>query len=197
MILVKRPSFAEVREFLNGQQLLSLSYRAAGSTRDNSAPAGFNVDHNRIRLGAGAHAFEKAVEAVARWKMFDIGWVELLYPDSPIKAGVVVGVLVKVMGLWTLNACRVIYTIDEESPVRRFGFAYGTLPGHAESGEERFSVEWRDADDSVWYDLYAFSRPRHPLARLGYPVSRMFQKRFAADSKLAMVKAVNGDEESV
>jgi uncharacterized protein (UPF0548 family) len=26
--------------------------------------------------------------------------------------------------------------------MRRFGFAYGTLAQHAESGEERFTVEW-------------------------------------------------------
>ena len=38
----------------------------------------------------------------------------------------------------------------------RFGFAYGTLPGHGGSGEERFLIE-RDRDDGVWYDILAFS----------------------------------------
>ena len=41
---------------------------------------------------------------------------------------------------------RVVYVIDE--PLRK-GFAYGTLPGHPETGEEAFIVEYRD-DDSVW-----------------------------------------------
>ncbi len=55
----------------------------------------------------------------------------------------------------------------------RFGFAYGTLPGHVESGEERFLVEWDRGDDAVWYDILAFSRPNHVLTRLGYPVGEI------------------------
>src|SRR5262249_32618585 len=35
----------------------------------------------------------------------------------------------------------------QQAQVQRYGFAYGTLPEHAESGEERFSVGWDDADD--------------------------------------------------
>ena len=73
--------------------------------------------------------------------------------------------------------------------MRRFGFAYGTLAEHAESGEERFTVEWDD-QDNVGYDILTFSRPRHPLARLGYPLSRSLQKKFARDSKAAMLQAV-------
>ncbi|HEV3306332.1 MAG TPA: DUF1990 family protein [Candidatus Sulfotelmatobacter sp.] len=75
---------------------------------------------------------------------------------------------------------------------KRFGFAYGTLGEHAESGEERFTVEWSRDDDSVWYDILAFSRPRQMLARLGYPLSRLLQKRFAEDSKAAVAKAAGG-----
>ena len=59
-----------------------------------------------------------------------------------------------------------------------------------ESGEERFTVEWRDEDDSVWYDLFAFSIPRHPLAKLAPPLSRRLQRRFARDSLHAMIRAV-------
>jgi len=89
-----------------------------------------------------------------------------------------------------LNASRIVYTIDGGDDVRRFGFAYGTLADHVESGEERFSVEWRRQDGSVWYDLLAFSRPRHPLAKLGTPVGRALQRRFARDSLQAMARAV-------
>jgi uncharacterized protein (UPF0548 family) len=79
--------------------------------------------------------------------------------------------------------------VDEAGPVARFGFAYGTLPGHAESGEERFLVEWDRTGDAVRYDVLAFSRPRHPLARLGYPLTRRAQRRFARDSAAAMLRA--------
>ena len=98
----------------------------------------------------------------------------------------------RIFGVWWLNACRIVYAVSEEGPVNRFGFAYGTLPEHPESGEERFTVEWHQADDSVWYDILAFSRPHHVLARLGYPYVRRLQKRFARDSAAAMVRAIGG-----
>ncbi|MGO9272051.1 MAG: DUF1990 family protein [Terriglobia bacterium] len=60
---------------------------------------------------------------------------------------------------------------------------------HPEIGEERFTVEFHPDDQTVWYDIYARSRP-HPLARLAYPITRALQKRFARDSKSAMQTAV-------
>lgn len=74
--------------------------------------------------------------------------------------------------------------------MKRFGFAYGTLPDHAGSGEERFVVEWDPEDGGVWYDILAFSRPQHVLARLGYPVVRLTQNRFGRESAAAMCRAV-------
>jgi uncharacterized protein (UPF0548 family) len=94
-------------------------------------------------------------------------------------------------GFWSVNLCRVVYTIDEKGPVDRFGFAYGTLPEHAERGEERFSVEWNHHDDSVWYDILAFSQPQNIFARLGYPVSRGLQRKFVRDSKRSILMAVS------
>lgn len=70
----------------------------------------------------------------------------------------------------------------------RFGFAYGTLPGHVECGEERFLVECDD-DGTVWYDVQAFSRPMHILTKLGYPLVRRLQKRFVRESAEAMRRA--------
>jgi uncharacterized protein (UPF0548 family) len=87
-----------------------------------------------------------------------------------------------------LNACKIVYVVDERSSSEKFGFAYGTLTDHGERGEERFTVEF-NSDQTVWYDLFAFSRP-DMLARLAYPYTRLLQKRFASDSKAAMQKAV-------
>ena len=86
-----------------------------------------------------------------------------------------------------MNAAKIVYVV--EAP-RRFGFAYGTLPGHVESGEERLLIELAD-DDSVWYDILAFSRPNHFLTRLGYPFVRRLQKRFSRDSAAAMVRVAH------
>jgi uncharacterized protein (UPF0548 family) len=72
--------------------------------------------------------------------------------------------------------CRVVYLVEEP---RRLGFAYGTLPGHPESGEEAFIVE-QHADDSVTFTITAFSRPATTLARLAGPVGRLVQARVTA-----------------
>jgi uncharacterized protein (UPF0548 family) len=103
--------------------------------------------------------------------------------------GATVCVVFHLLGVWWLNAARIVYELEEEAPVRRAGFAYGTLTCHVERGEERFSVEWLP-DDSVWYDLRAFSRPRFLGARLARPVARALQRRFVRDSQAAMVAAV-------
>ncbi len=86
-----------------------------------------------------------------------------------------VAILARSVGMWWLNACRIVVVVDEDGPVKRFGFTYGTLPDHAGTGEERFLIEWDRGDDSVWYDILAFSRPRHFLARLCYSWVRHVQ----------------------
>ena len=48
-----------------------------------------------------------------------------------------------------------------------YGFAYGTLPAHPEQGEEAFHVARRSG--RLVFTVTAFSRPRHPAARLGGP----------------------------
>jgi uncharacterized protein (UPF0548 family) len=183
------PSDDDVRRFLASQRDLPFSYAEVGATRA-APPAGYNVDHNRIKLGSGAETFQRAVAALRRWEMFSIGWVRLCWPDTPV-AGAIFGVAIRHLGFWSLNSARIVYVIEEDGPVQRYGFAYGTLPGHAERGEERFMVEWRHDDDTVWYDLFAFSRPRHLLVWAGYPLARLLQRRFASDSKAAMARVVN------
>jgi len=79
---------------------------------------------------------------------------------------------------------RVVYVIDE--PTRR-GFAYGTLPGHPESGEEAFVVELRD-DESVWLTIRVFSRPAHPALWIVYPVLRLFQAIFTSRYEHALTR---------
>jgi uncharacterized protein (UPF0548 family) len=140
----------------------------------------------------GQAAFQAARQAIDRWAMFDVDWVEVHKPIGPISPGTDVAILARVLGLWYINACRIVYLIDETGPVETFGFAYGTLRVHAESGEERFTVVWEHADDSVRYEQFAFSRPNHLLVRLNYPLARTVQKRFAKGALAAMLRAVAG-----
>lgn len=184
-----RPPPQTVRAFLDAQSGLAFTYPAVGATA-TAPPAGYVVDHTRVRVGEGERAFEAARAALRCWDHFRLGWVEAIPAEDAIRAGAVVAVVARTLGVWWLNACRVVYVLDDDqADVRRWGFAYGTLPGHAESGEERFLVEWDRRGGGVWYDILAFSRPRHALARLGYPLARRFQRRFARDSAEAMVRA--------
>lgn len=195
MLSLRKPSEADVRSFLDRQRQLTFSYREVGASR-RGAPPGYSVEHNRVGLGRGRETFERAVGALERWEMFDLGWARILPECSPTEVGTTVCVLARHLGFYSLNAARIVYTVEEDDgPVRRRGFAYGTLPGHAQRGEERFTVEWHREDDSVHYDLYSFARGNGVLVRAGYPVRRMLQKQFAEGSRKAMARAVRGEPE--
>jgi uncharacterized protein (UPF0548 family) len=187
---LRRPSTATVRDFLSAQAKLDFTYSAVGATAA-VPPAGYVVDRTRIKLGEGEETFTRAKDALGRWDHFHLGWVKAGSPALKIQAGEVVAVVARTGGLWWLNACRIVYVVDESGPIRRYGFAYGTLPDHAGTGEERFLVEWDRASGEVWYDILAFSRPHLFLTRLGYPYMRRLQKRFGRESAAAMVRAVN------
>jgi uncharacterized protein (UPF0548 family) len=189
MLLLRRPSIETLREFLAAQSKLDFTYSAVGATAA-VPPAGYAVDHTRLKLGEGEEAFERARAALGRWDQFRLGWMEAWSPEAPIQAGAVVAVFARMFGLWWLNAGRVVYGVDETGPIRRFGFAYGTLPDHAETGEERFLVEWDQASGEVWYDVLAFSRPHRVLTWVGQPFVRRAQKRFGQESAAAMLRAV-------
>ncbi len=191
MFSLRKPSEAAVRRFISTQEDLPFSYENVGASREGATLRGYAVDRYRIKLGEGPEAYARAVEALRGWRQFDLGWVRLLPPHAPIEVGTTVGVLARHYGFWSLNTARIAYLVEESGEVERFGFGYGTLPGHAERGEERFGVEWnRRLDGSVYYDVFAFSRPKHPLAWPGYPFARLLQKRFRRDSTRAMVEAV-------
>ena len=192
MFTLTEPSDADITNFLSQQSNLPFSYSEVGATKDK-VPGGYQVDHNRVQLGSGAEIYQRGIDALKQWLEFELGWVSLVRRDAKIEKGVIVAVKAWAFGLWSLNACRVVYVVDENEadPVRRFGFAYGTLPDHIERGEERFLIEWNRSDHSVWYDILAFSQPRHPLVKLGAPVARVMQKRFARDSLRVMKSFAN------
>jgi len=191
MFLLSKPTEELVGKFRSAQHALPFSYSEVGATKDG-AVSGYTIDHNRIKLGQGEETYQRANSALRSWKQFDLGWVSIVPSDTPIEVGRTVALQAKTFGFWSLSACRVVYVIDELDPVRKFGFAYGTLPDHVECGEERFTIEWHNStDDSVWYDIYAFSHPQHPLVKLGRSVARRLQKRFVRESMATMLQVTN------
>ena len=194
MLSLRKPSIDALRRFMAAQAKLPYTYETVGATAE-TPPAGYVVDRTRMKLGEGEPVFRSAITALRRWQQFRLGWVEAWSPDTPIQPGEVVAVMGRAMGVWWLNACRIVYIVDEAGPISKFGFAYGTLPGHVGSGEERFMIEWNRGDNSVWFDIVAFSRPNHFLTRFGYPVVRRLQKQFGRDSAASMFKAVRLGED--
>jgi uncharacterized protein (UPF0548 family) len=185
MFLVRRPSPRAIETFLESSRALPLSYEPVGLAR--TAAAGFHHDRHHAIVGQGRDAFELARLAVAAWRQFDLGWIEVFPPGAPLRPGTVVAVLARHFGFWSLNGCRIVYTIDTNN---EFGFAYGTLTNHAESGEEIFQVSLDPQSGSVSYEILVTSRPNALMARLGAPIARRVQARFRRESAEAMARAV-------
>jgi uncharacterized protein (UPF0548 family) len=187
---LRKPSEQDIRGFISQQQRSAFSYPEVGASA-NDIPNRYNVDRNRVLLGSGETTWQRAIVAIREWQMFNMPWLRLYWPTTSIEVGATVAILVEHLGFYSLNAARIVYVVDDDGPIFRYGFAYGTLTEHSERGEERFTVEWDRSEGDVWYAILAFSRPRKALAKLGYPLSRMLQRRFAEGSKAAMVAATN------
>jgi uncharacterized protein (UPF0548 family) len=95
----------------------------------------------------------------------------LLIPFGPFRIG---------------SPVRVVYVVDE--PARK-GFAYGTLPGHPESGEEAWMLS-RSDDGSVWMTIRAFSRPSSKRWWIVYPILRIMQEVFTRRYERALAGAL-------
>lgn len=189
---LQKPTAVLLSRFLAEQAAMDFSYPDVGATAA-TPPVSYVVDRTRIDLGVGEKVFEDAKGALQGWQQLRLGWVDAWSPDTPLEVGQAVAIMGWAVGFWWLNSCRIVYTVDESGDTTKFGFAYGTLPGHVESGEERFLIEWDRTTDHVSYDILAFSKPNHVLTRLGYPLVRRKQKRFGRDSAASMFRAVNAD----
>jgi uncharacterized protein (UPF0548 family) len=188
MFLVPRPSPQAIEEFLRTSQRLSLSYGPVPLPRQRGG--GFDVDEEIAVVGSGEAAFARAKAALTTWTQFNLGWVEVFPKHAPVATGTVVAVLIRHLGLWSLNGCRIVYSVGGENQ-SEFGYAYGTLTNHAEIGEEIFRVKLDDDTGDVSYVIQAASRPRAVLAKIGYPIARVLQARFRRDSVRAVARAVS------
>jgi len=155
---------------VNDLRGLPLTYTDVGATADGATlPAGYHHVRVSARIGTGRDRFEQAAESVMRYGMLRGAGVRVSASTDVAQVGTLV------LGrLGPIPApCRVVYVVDE--PDCR-GFAYGTLPGHAESGEERFAVRYEPGSGSVYAEVVAFSRHGAWWSRLGGPVARAVQR---------------------
>jgi uncharacterized protein (UPF0548 family) len=146
MFLTHRPTASEIENFLRQSRELPLSYQPVGMAKDGSV--GFRFDTASSVIGKGGAAFARAQRALQEWRQFELGWVELFPRGAPTESGTVVAVMVHHLGLWSLNGCRIVYSVGDGQS--SFGFAYGTLTNHAEMGEEIFEVSMTQSDEVTY-----------------------------------------------
>jgi len=147
---------------------LSLTYSEVGATT-GPLPAGYHHVRKSAVIGRGRHRFEEAAAAGMRWGMLRGAGVAVEATTDVAAVGSEV-----IVHLGPVRApCRVVYVVDE--PDRR-GFAYGTLPGHAETGEELFLVRYDPGTDDVHAEVAAFSRHATWWSRLASPVTSLIQR---------------------
>jgi uncharacterized protein (UPF0548 family) len=144
------------------------TYREVGATR-GELPGGYHHVNASTRVGIGRDRFEAAAEKVMRWGMLRGAGARVTPSTEVAEVGSVV-----MVGLGPVRApCRVVYIIDEQN---RRGFAYGTLSGHPERGEELFSVRYDPADDAVYAEVIAFSRHGTWWSKAAGPLTSLIQR---------------------
>jgi uncharacterized protein (UPF0548 family) len=148
---------------------VELTYPEVGATKGPLLPGGYQHVHATAVIGHGRARFDEAADAVLHWGMQrGAGVLVKAEHDAATVGGEVT------VGVWPLRApCRVVYLVDETD---RCGFAYGTLPGHPESGEELFVVRYDPSDGTVHAEVTAFARHATWWSRLGGPVTRLVQR---------------------
>jgi len=160
--------------------MAELTYSAVGATR-GIAPKGFRAIDRSALIGHGDDCFRSAVEQTMRWGLQRRSGMRVTAADRAVRVGDEARLRIP---FWPRPIpCRVVYVVDDAHAA---GFAYGTLRGHPESGEEAFLVEHRP-DGSVWTRVVAFSRPAGPLIWLGYPIARLVQEVYTRRYLRALV----------
>ncbi|MDY7090077.1 MAG: DUF1990 domain-containing protein [Actinomycetota bacterium] len=145
-----------------------LTYTEVGATRTERMPPGYTHVVRDEVIGRGRAAYERAVDALHDWRMHRAAGFRIVRGGERAAEGV--DIVLRFYGMTV--PCRVVYVVDEPN---RAGFAYGTLPGHPEHGEEAFIVVLTP-DDEVRFQIRAFSRPATLLTRLGGPIARLGQR---------------------
>lgn len=149
-----------------------LTYDEVGATAWD-LPAGYRHVRRSAVLGHGRERFQEAAQQLMTWQLHRRAGLRVAASEPVAVLGAEVTSAVGLGPLRIKAPCRVVAVIDESD---RRGFAYGTLPGHPERGEESFTIGLEE-DGTVVLDIVAFSRPAAWWARLGAPISRLVQDR--------------------
>jgi uncharacterized protein (UPF0548 family) len=157
-----------------------LTYPQTGATlSDDPLPPGYRHIRRRQVVGRGREVFERAATGLLTWQVHRAAGITVV-PPARLRAGAALRVRLGWGAFSVGGPCLIVGVVDE--PDRR-GFAYGTLPGHVECGEEAFLVRI-EPDGRVVAEVCAFSLAATPLARvagrLGERVQDLVTARYLA-----------------
>ncbi|NEM08480.1 DUF1990 family protein [Geodermatophilus normandii] len=162
-----------------------LTYAEVGATRAPELPLGYRPGEWTEVVGSGRATFERVAAAILAWAPQRSAGLRVRATGPAGEVGTVVVLTAGLPRLGYDIPCRVVWastTGDER------GFAYGTLPGHPESGEECFTVRLTDGGDVV-VTIRVFSRLATPAARAVPPVSWAAQRVATARYRSALRRA--------
>eukprot|EP01024_Parvocaulis_polyphysoides_P008848 TRINITY_DN12658_c0_g1_i7.p2 TRINITY_DN12658_c0_g1~~TRINITY_DN12658_c0_g1_i7.p2 ORF type:complete len:231 (-),score=15.99 TRINITY_DN12658_c0_g1_i7:1165-1764(-) len=188
-----KPGFEQANDALKDAK--KPNYSEVAQTKSESL-TGYQwmIDSHKIQLGKGKKTYQTAKEALENWEQLQLDWVNVPHANAiPLEPGQRFVISGRTLGVWTSNPLEVTYKYENSKRVDKkrinvFGVGSSTLNGHLLAGEESFRIEWDRSDNSVWYKIYTFSKPSHPLAVLAYPIVRLQQSRFCRDSKKKMLE---------
>jgi uncharacterized protein (UPF0548 family) len=172
MFQFRRPSAQQLERVLAASIAAAPTFEPVGATQSATRVSGFRFDTYSGIIGHGARDWPAARHGLKVWAAHTGAGASLTPDDAPVAENQTIVVTTRVGLLHVLVPCRVAYVVDEPN---RFGFAYVTLPGHPECGEEAFMLT-RGDDDLITFTMSSHSHPAELLARLGGPVSRVVQR---------------------
>lgn len=147
-----------------------LTYDQVGATA-GVMPAGYHHVRARRVVGRGPADFERAADALLAGEAQRRAGARVELSETPMREGTRVTMR---LGLGILSfriPCLVVWAERSASVA---GFAYGTLPGHPERGEERFTLSLAPSGEVV-FEIAAFSKPGRWFTRVGAPLGRLVQ----------------------
>ncbi|MBO2446655.1 DUF1990 domain-containing protein [Actinomadura barringtoniae] len=150
------------------------TYDEVGATEGGALPDGYSHLRVRTLIGNGPDVFRRAADAVLDFRMHRAIPVRIDASAERVAPGVEVTVGLGIGPLRLKAPCKVVWAKDGN---HRAGWAYGTLPGHPECGEEAFVVSMDEAGD-VWLTVTAFSRPCRVPARIAGPLVPVGQRAY-------------------
>lgn len=179
--------FTDLPAEVRGALAKSLTYPEVGESLSAGTPDGYRHNEQCVRVGKGRETFDLAADAVMTWQIHRGAGLRVLASSEKVEEGAVAIVRLTVGPVKIDGANRVVAVLDE--PDRR-GFAYGTLEGHPEQGEQAFIVEIDD-EETVLFTVRSFTKRASLLALLGGPLTARVQDRIAERYLMALLEAAH------